>query len=406
MNVRSFAMLAAVGAMLAVHPAPLQAADDTVTFGAAESFTGALAKEGHLEQEGYDFWKDWINARGGLDIGGKRYKVAIKYYDDESNPQTAAKLVEKLIDEDHVNFILGPYGSSPSFSAAAVCERKQIPMVEGNGTSEKIFNQGYRYVFLVGSPAKKYLWGTIEMATKRDPKPKTAAVVAANDTFSLEVQQGAIDNANDHGIRVVYSAKYPAATTDLSTIVSAIKAANPDIILNAGHLQDALLLQKSLKEQNVEAKLYAYSVGPDTPDFVQALGRDANYVFSAAQWSEAVSYKGAPGFIGNSRDYARLYTAKYGHRPDYHSANATAAGLAYQYALARAGTLDPVKVRDALAATDVVTFYGLIKFDARGVNVWKPMVVNQIQSGKLVTVYPYRLGEAPPMYPAPDWSKR
>jgi branched-chain amino acid transport system substrate-binding protein len=404
---RTFSFLAALAcALLAVGAPASRAASDTIVFGAAESLTGPLAKEGRLEQEGYDFWKDYVNAHGGLTVAGKRYQVAIKYYDDESNPQTAARLVEKLIDEDKVSFILGPYGSSPSFSAAAVCERKHVPMVEGNGTSEKIFEQGYRYVFLVGAPAKKYLWGTIEMSTKRDPKPRTAAIVAANDTFSLEVQQGAVENANDHGLRVVYSARYSPTATDLSTIASAIKAAAPDIILNAGHLQDALLLQKTLKEQNVGAKLYAYSVGPDTPDFVAALGRDANYVFSAAQWSESVRYAGAPGFITNAREYARLYTARYGHRPDYHSADATASGLAYQYALASAGSLDPTKVRDALSGVDVVTFYGLIKFDSRGVNVWKPMVVNQIQNGKLVTVYPYRLGDAPPMYPAPDWSAR
>jgi branched-chain amino acid transport system substrate-binding protein len=315
-------------------------------------------------------------------------------------------LVEKLIDEDHVNFILGPYGSTPTFSAAAVCERKQVPMVEGNGTSEKIFNQGYRYTFVVASPAKKYLWGTIEMAVKRSPRPRSMAVVAANDTFSLEVQQGAIDNANDHGVKVVYVAKYPANTSDLSTIVSAIRAANPDIILNAGHLQDALLLHRTLKEQNVNAKLYAYSVGPDTPDFREALGRDANYVFGAAQWSEAVKYKGDPRFITNAHDYSVQFAAKIGHAPDYHSANATASGLAFQYAIERAGSLDRAKVRDSLAGLDVVTFYGLIKFDGRGVNVWKPMVLNQIQNGKLVTVYPYRLSEASPAYPTPDWGNR
>ena len=92
-----------------------------------------------------------------------------------------------------------------------------------------------------------------------------------------------------------------------------------------------------------------------------------------------------------------------GHAPDYHNAEASAACLAFQYALERAGTTDRVAVRDALARLDVVTFFGLLKFDSRGVNVFKPMVVNQIQHDKLVTIYPYRLANASPVYPAPAW---
>ena len=384
---------------------PARAADDTITFGSAASLTGSLAKEGHLTQEGYDFWKDWINAHGGIIVGGRHYKVAIKYYDDESNPQTTARLIEKLIDEDHVNFILGPYGSSPSFSAAAVCERKQMPMVEGNGTSEKIFNQGYRYTFLVASPAKKYLWSTVEMAVKRTPRPRTAAVVAANDTFSLEVQQGAIDNANDHGVKVIYSAKYPANTTDLSTIASAIRAANPDIILNAGHLQDALLLHKTLKEQNVNAKIYAYSVGPDTPDFREALGRDANYVYSAAQWSETVKYKGDPGFITSSKEYTANTPRKSVMRRIIIRPTRPLPGLLSSTPSSGQARWTPAKF-GIPGAPGRRYLLRIIKFDSRGVNVWKPMVLNQIQNGNLVTVYPYRPGDAAPAYPTPDWGKR
>lgn len=387
-------------------PAGVRAADQTIVFGAALSATGREAREGKLTQEGYDFWKDYVNAHGGLSVGGKRYKVDIKYYDDETNPQTSARLVEKLIDQDHVNFILGPYGSSSAFSTAAVVERKKIPMVEANGAAEKIFSQGYRYTFAVLSPARRYLEGILDLAIHQKPRPQTVAVTAANDAFSLEVQQGVVDFAATHGLKVVYQAKYPADTTDVSTVISALKAARPDIVLNAGHLQDALLVQKGLKEQDVLAKAYGYSVGPDTPDFRKALGKDANYVFGGAQWSAAVKYKGVPGFYQTAREYARAFQATYGHAPDYHNAESSAGCLAFQYAIQNARSLDPEKVRDALANLDVLTFYGILKFDARGLNVYKPMAVNQIQNGNLVTVWPAGVAEAKPMYPAPPWSAR
>ncbi len=400
------ALMAAATALLALAPSSAPAADDTIVFGAAVAATGRDAREGVLTREGYDFWKDYVNAHGGIKVGGKTYKVEIRYADDETNAQTSAKLVEKFIDQDKVNFILGPYGSATAFATAAVVERKKIPMVEGNGSSEKIFSQGFRYTFAVLSPAKRYLEGVIELALKQKDKPKTVAVVAANDLFSLEVASGAAAYATAHGLQIVYNNKYPADTTDVSGIVSGIKAANPDIILNGGHLQDALLLQKGFKEQNVLAKAYAYSVGPDTPDFRKALGHDANYVFGGTQWSPTAKYKGAPGFITNSQEYAKAFEAKYGHVPDYHNAESSAACLAFQYAIQNAGTLDPEKVRDALANLDVITFYGLLKFDPRGINVYKPMAVNQIQNGNLVTVWPLGSANAPVAYPAPDWSKR
>ncbi len=385
---------------------PAAAAGDTIVFGSAVSLTGSLTKEGHLTQEGYDFWKDYVNKHGGIKVGNKSYKVDIKYYDDESKPATAAQLAERLIDQDHVNFILGPYGSGTAFTVAQMVERKKIPMVEGNGAAEKIFSQGFRYSFAVLSPAKRYLEGVLEMATKQKPVPKNVAITAASDSFSQEVAQGAADWATAHGMSVVYNNKYPETATDVSSIISAVKAANPDIILNAGHLQDALLVQKGLKEQNVLAKIYGYSVGPDTPDFTNSLGKDANDVYGGAQWSEAVKYTGAPGFYQTSKDYAKAFDAMYHHRPDYHNAESTATCLAYQYALQRAGSLDPEKVRNALAKLDVTTFYGIIKFDQRGINVYKPMVVNQIQNGRLVTVWPAGLAAAKPKYPTPPWGQR
>jgi branched-chain amino acid transport system substrate-binding protein len=395
-----------VAGLVAAGPAPVRADDDTIVFGAALAATGRDAREGSLTKEGYDFWADYVNAHGGLKVGKKTYKVRIAYADDETNAQTSAKLVEKFINEDHVNFILGPYGSATAFASASVVERYKIPMVEGNGSSEKIFNQGFHYIFAVLSPARRYLEGVIDMSLHQSPRPQTVAIVAANDLFSTEVAQGAADYATSHGMRVVYNNKYPADTTDVSSIVSAIKAASPDIILNGGHLQDALLLQKGFKEQNVEAKAYGYSVGPDTPDFRQSLGRDANYVLGGTQWSPTAQYRGAAGFIGASKDYAKAFQAKYGHVPDYHNAESTASCLAFQYAIEAAGSLDPQKVRDALANLNVVTFYGLLKFDSRGINVYKPMAVNQIQSGNLVTVWPHAVQNAQPAYPAPPWAKR
>jgi branched-chain amino acid transport system substrate-binding protein len=376
----------------------------TIVFGSPMALTGSLANEGKLTKEGYDFWMNYVNAHGGLRVGSTSYNVQIEYADDGSDPHKTAEILEGMVTKDHVNFILSPYGSAATFTAAAVAERHGVPMVVSSGSAQRIYSQGYRNVFDVQSPAYKYLTGIIELSVRRTPRPLTVAISSASDGFSLEVQQGTAQSANDHGIHVVYNDHYTDAPGAVAAAVTAIKAANPDIVLNAGHLKDALEMQKDLKEQHVNAKIYGYTVGPDSPAFRQALGRDAEGVMGSSQWSSAVTYYGEAGFYRRAPEYAAAFTRVYGHAPDYHDAEASATGLAFQYALQNAGTLDRASVRDALAHLQVETFFGVIKFDSRGMNIYKPTVINQIQNGALLTIYPYRLANAKPLYPAPAWS--
>jgi branched-chain amino acid transport system substrate-binding protein len=390
--------------MVAPQAAGAQQHPHTIVFGAALSLSGAQAREGHLSQEGYDFWARYVNEHGGLRVGNIDYTVAIRYRDDESKPALTAAAAQALISGAHVDFLLGPYGSAQTFAAASVAEERGVPLIASGGSAERTFNQGYRYVFGVQSPARKYLTGIIEFTVRRTPRPRTIAISAASDTFSREVQQGAVQSANDHGIRVVYAGRYDDDPASIASAASAIVASHPDVIVNAGHLQDALALHRALIANKAEAKIYGYSVGPDTPEFRAALGVDAQAVLGSAQWSPAVTYVGVSGFYRTAAAYSAAFERQYGHTPDYHDADATAACLAYAYALQAAQTIDRPRVRDALAGLNVTTFFGQIKFDERGVNVYKPMVVNQIQGSRLVTIYPYRLANARFIYPAPAWT--
>jgi branched-chain amino acid transport system substrate-binding protein len=376
----------------------------TILFGSPMAFTGSLAKEGKLTREGYDLWAAYVNAHGGIRVGSTSYDVRIEYADDTSDPSKSAQILENMITKDHIDFILSPHGSAESFTCAAVAQRHGIPMVISSGSAERIYSQGYRYIFNVQSPAHKYLAGIIELAVRRTPRPTTVALTSAADSFSLEVQQGGAQSANDHGIHVVYDDHYTDAPGALAAVVTALKAKNPDIVLNSGHLKDAIEMQQELKAQHVNAKMFGYTVGTDEPPFRETLGRDAEGVLGSSQWSSQVTYEGEEGFYRRAADYAAAFTRQYGKAPEYHSAEASAAGLAFQYALEDAGTLNHAAVRDALAHLQVTTFFGVLKFDSRGVNIYKPMVIDQIQNGNLVTVYPYRLANAKPLYPAPAWS--
>src|SRR6266581_1655589 len=355
MTMRKFALVAVVAVALAACGGSAGGAGSTIVLGAPLGLTGSLTKESILTQQGYNLWLDWITARGGIVVNGVKHPVKIKYYDDTSNANQSAVFMQKLITEDKANFLLGPYGSAATATDAAIAEQNQIPMVEANGAAQSIFNQGYKYTFGVLSPANKYLEGVIDMAATLNPKPTTVAMLSADDNFSLEV---------------------------------------------------AIAINKAAKEQKLNAKIFAYSVGPSTPDFITALGKDANYVFDGSQWTPQVKY--TPAFYLSESDYVAAYKAKFPGigDPDYHVAESTAACLALQRAIENAGSLDPKKVRDALAALDVTVFFGQIKFDPRGINIYKPMVVEQIQNGTHHTVFPADVADAQPMYPTPSWDQR
>src|SRR5947209_10979049 len=362
------AMLATACGGAATTPSP--SIGSTLVIGSAISLTGSQAKEGNLAKQGYDLWYDWIQAQGGITVNGVKHPVSLIYEDDQSKPDLSATLLEKLITAEHAQFILGPYGSAATATDAVIAEKDGIPMVEANGAAQAIFSKGYKYTFGVLSPANKYLTGVIDMAATLSPKPTTLAMLTANDNFSVEVAKAVEDYAPTKGIQVVFTKQYPAAAPDLSGLISQAKAKNPDIVMNSGHLAEAIAINKAAKQLGVNAKIFAYSVGPSTPDFISALGPDANYVYDGSQWTPQVKYK--PSFYLSVSDYVKAYQQKYGgsEPPDYHVAESTAACLAFQKAVENAGSLDPVKIRDALASLDVMTFFREIKVDRRGSNVY------------------------------------
>jgi len=399
----SLVIAAVAGVLLWGIGVPL-GAQEVLKIGAPLAATGADAREGALTKQGYDLWAELVNARGGIKVGGTAYKVQILYYDDQSKPQTSAELAEKLITQDHVNFLLGPYGSPATFADEAIAEKYRIPMIDAEGAATKLFTQGYRYVFGITSPASDYAAAMLKLASSLSPRPRTVAILTADDLFSLEVADSARDWAQHNGFQVVYYQKYPVGIADLSAALTKIKSLGADVLIGSGHLQESLLIMKQAQGLNVNLKFYGFTVGPTTPDFVKALGPASEYVFSSSQWTPDVKYSGP--LFGSARDYAQAFERKYGFPPDYHAANASAGGLALQLAIEKAGTVDPQKVRDALASLDVMTFYGRIKFDPRGLNVYKPMVDIQIQHGQAVTVWPFDIASAKPIYPTPSWNAR
>ena len=385
-------------------PAPKYGED--IVIGLPLAATGNLSQEGAMAKQGYDLWLDWVNGtRGGIEIGGVRHRVRLDYQDDTSKPDVDTQLAEKMVTDDGAKFLLGPYGASNTAAAAAVADKHHVPLVSANGSARSIFSKGYRYVFGVQTPAEKNLQVVFDLAGTLNPKPTTVAMLAADDSFSVEVAKGAIDYANSRGLKLVFNQQYPNGSTNLAGLVAQAKAANPDIVVNSGHLLEAVAVNKAAKDLRFSAKMFVYSVGPTMPNFVQSLGKDADFVVTGSQWTAQAQYK--PDYYLTEAQYVAAYRRKFNTQdePNYQVADATAAGLALQRAIERAGSLDPDRVRDALASLDLMTFFGRIKFDTNGQNVFKPMMLEQIQSGRRQTIWPLEVSGASTQYPAPPPAK-
>ena len=359
---------------------------DTITLGSAISLSGKYSTNGLHTQRGYDFAVDRINSRGGVTVGGKSYKLAIKYYDDESTPARAAQLVERLIQQDGVEFMLGPYGSGLTKAVAPVSEKFGVPMVEAEGASRSLFTQGYKYLFAVLSTSEQYLAPAIELAAAKakaagkDPSSVRVAMAFENDPFSLDVRAGVVDAANKYGMKIVIDDKLPADLSDMSTTLTKTKALKPDVLIISGHSKGAATAGRQIEEMRIQADIVAIT-HCEAAKVHTKFPNASDGMLCPTQWVESSPLK--DGMFGNASEWNADFKAahpSYTAVP-YQTAQASAAVLVYKEAFEAANSFDQVKVRDAIAATDMETFYGNIKFSEAGNNIAKPMFMRQISGG-------------------------
>ena len=374
------------------------AQDNVIRFGASLSLTGKFSDNARLTKDGYDFYVRHANQKGGITVGGTKYRVEIKYYDDQSDTTIATRLVEKLIVEDNIKFILGPYSSTITLPVSKVIERHQVPMVEAHGASTPIFEQGNKYVFGTLNTVEQYFEAVLRMAAAATPKPKTMAVLNENLLFPQLSVDAAVKVAKELGIDVVYNQKYPSGIKDLSSELAVIRSKNPDILLGSGYVGDMMLLARQANELGVKPRLFGMALGPTHPRFVESLGAVADGIVEPVQWAPTMPWKDEM-FGWTAREYAELFKKEFGYEPDYHPPQSTAALQVFHRAIEKAGSLDPQKVRDAIAQTNLMTAYGPVKFNEKGINVGKSMAVVQIQGGKPRVVWPVAGSEGPLVYP-------
>src|SRR3989449_8064111 len=236
-------LAAAMGAAVLAGSLP-SFAQAPIKIGASLSLTGTYAKPGTYQKEGYDVCAEEVNGKGGL-LGRK---IEFVLYDDQSNPATGVKLYEKLITEDKVDAVVGPYSSPITEAVANVTEKYKKVMVTPLAATTSIFkrppDKKRHYIFMVISPAEVYLEGLIDMAAKRGLK--TVAIVNEDTLFSKAAASGAADLAKKKGMQVVFQEGYAKGNQDFSALLTKIRAANPDVLAASTYFDDAVAITRQM----------------------------------------------------------------------------------------------------------------------------------------------------------------
>jgi len=380
-----------------------QAADNQIVLGASVQLTGPIANTGRYYRDAYQLAVDQINSKGGVTVGGKKYTLALKLYDNQSDVNLSVRQYTQLVSQDKVNFLLGPFASNFALADSAVSEKYQIPMVQGGGASDQIFSRGFKYVFGTLAPASDYFGSTIKMFKQLKPEPSKVALLYADDSFDVSVAKGTRPMLKSANLDTVLDERYSSNASDFNTLLSQIKSKQADAVLVAGHETEILNFIRQAKSLNVSPKFYSFTVGVPSEDFRKALGKDADYAFGMTAWLPSDTLKDQ--WFGDGAQFAKDWNTKYHYEPDYHAASGVADVEAIVKAIEKAGSLDRKAVRNALAASDFESMYGRIKFAENG-QIHLDQTVIQVQNGQPVAVFDGEKFMHQPNYPMPDWTKR
>ncbi|MDY0883251.1 amino acid ABC transporter substrate-binding protein [Dongia soli] len=386
---------------------------DAPTFkaGVITSLSGENILGGNLTKRGYDLWADAINAKGGVEVAGERFKVEMFYGDDQSNPATGADAAERLIVQNEVDVLFGPYTSGSTIAVQPICQKYQVPMISGSAESPNVWKAKPEFNFGI-IPAVDITAGKSlgVLAKTANPTPKTIAVIGVNEPFSKETGEGFRDGAKEAGLELVAYELVPAEG-DLTPVISKISALKPDMVAVGGHEEPLINVVKTSKSLNFRPKSLIMHYGVTDPAFAQALAADADGTCGVVVWLPSVPYK--DDLFGTAKDFAEMAQKKSGHEPDYTEAGCAASGLVFGDAVKRLGKKpglkpeDRVALKDAITETDLHTFYGPIKFEKDGDhfhdNIQPVPVLVQIQGGKTVAVGHEAGAGAALTYPLPAW---
>lgn len=386
-----------------------------VVIGFTASQTGKLNIESARQTNGLTLWIEEANRRGGARLSdGRTAAFAARSYDDESNKDRVQELYTRLVSDDGARVLISPYSSGLADAAAVIAEQYDRIMITAGAASDSTHRKGCRLVYQVYTPASRYLTGAFDLLRSLDPRASRVAIVHEKDKFSTDVCEAARAYGEKRGFRIVAFEGYDSGATDFAPFIGTIPRGT-DAVMGGGHFADGCTFARQLYEKGAGGKFTALLVAPPEPKF-EALGEAARGVIGPSQWEPRCAYSpeaarraGVEWRGPTAGEFIAAYRKRFGEDPSYHSAGGYAAGIILERAIEKAGSVETAALTAALDGTDILTFFGRIRFDAtpaaHGLQTGHEMVYIQWQrnaDGRLdrQVVWPAEGRSAPAIYPA------
>jgi len=375
-------MASAVVSLVAAGPSLAQ----QIRIGASIAVTGRDNVQGGYVREGYLLCQNQVNEKGGI-LGGP---IEFVIRDDCSDPKAAAALYEKLITEDKVDAVIGPYGSAMTDAAADVTEKHRKLMVAPSAGTSSIWEKGRKHLIMVLSPLEAATAGTIDLAARNGLK--TIAVISVDTLPAKAMAKGALELAKKEGLELILHETYPPGTTDFSAILNKVKAAKPDLLVVNYVPAEVIAMTRQMKELDINVKMLSATPGASFLDYQEALGKTAEFVYAGSYWNPDLPYPG-------NREFVAAYQKEFNRTPAFVSASSYAGCQLLVDAARRVGSLDSDKLREALLKLKTKTVFGDFAVDERGFQIGHKAITIQWQDGKQVVVWPNEVAAGKARFP-------
>jgi len=382
------------------------AAQADITLGMTVSQTGRFALAAQSGERGLKIWIDDVNSRGGIDIGGTKHKIKLEALDDRSDKALVPRVYETLIKDKKVDILMGPFGSTLTAAAANTTESFGKFLVIWSASSDKIYEQGHKFVV-----------SATQIAASRLGKPgadamgamgvKKIAMIYLDEPFPAGTAAGVKKRAEELGMEVVMYEKFAKGTKDFSVMIQKALASGADAFYPASYEGDQMNIARQMREQDANFPM-TYMFYGSQPQFL-GIGQDAKYLFSQTLWNPKVRWKVNAGLDRDAvkARYEKLFpNAKY--EADFQTALAYGAGAVLEEIIKKAQSTEPAKLKQAALdlSKKITVITGPYEVLDNGKQIQMEFVVMQNQKQGLEVVYPEGVATGKPIYPVPPYDKR
>jgi branched-chain amino acid transport system substrate-binding protein len=393
-----------LGLLMAGTPQAAPEAPKTIKIGAVAALTGNMAAGGKWVKQGYEVAVKHVNSAGGVYIKefGKKIPLEVIFLDDESNPAKTVGRMEKLYSIDKVDFFLGGFAAHLIIPQLATAERYRVPIVVTTIGSTAEFEKGYKYTFTPFMAEQDQVITFLDVldSIPKNQRPTKIAFFEIQEEWGVATGRYLRDFAGKRGYTISTYEKYAMSANDFSSLIVNAKSSGAEALYTNPSPPQGIAIVKQMKELDWTPKFAYIMRAADVAMWTKNLGKDGDYVAHSGGWDYHLKLSGVQKFDDD-------YKAAYGDNPEPPAGSAYVCVQVLADALERAGTLNRDKVRDAIAATNMTTIMGPMKFKPNGRGEGKYLqTMTQWQNGKDELIWPKDQASAPLAYPMPPWNKR